>query len=142
RRFGTEAIALAVPEVPLAARVRLLELASRHGCFRAASFTREEMEAVRAGGLLGLVDLPAVNAEEAAAAAGLEPRETTAETVTEAIRRLAAAWPRLKISVTAGKAGSWCRDGDTVTADPAVAVPVETTSGAGDAHFAGLLAGL
>ncbi len=69
--LGHEGIALAVPEVPLAARRALLESAGRHGLFRAASFTRAEMPEARRSGLLGKVDLLAVNLEEAAAAAGL-----------------------------------------------------------------------
>ena len=142
RRCGGRAIALALPEVPLEARVRLLELGTRHGCFRAASFTSGEMEAVRAAGLLGAVDLLALNLEEAAAAAGIGARGEPGEVAAEAIRRLAAAWPAMRLSVTAGKAGSWSRDGEAVAVNPALPVRVETTSGAGDAHFAGLLAGL
>ncbi len=142
RRLGRGAIALAVPEVPLEARVRLLELGTRCGCLRAASFSSEEMGAVRAGGLLRQVDLLALNLDEAASAAGIGVRGEPEDIAREAIRLLAADHPSLKLSVTAGKAGSWSRDGETVAADPAVPVRVETTSGAGDAHFAGILAGL
>ena len=63
-------MALAVPEAPLAARAALLDLATAHGLFRAASFTTAEMDTVRKRGLLDKVDLLAVNAEEALAAAG------------------------------------------------------------------------
>ncbi len=147
RRLGREAVALAVPEVPLAARAGLLELAGRHGCFRAASFTRGEMGEVREKGLLRQVDLLAVNLQEAAAAAGLPPEgepagEPAPEAASAAIRLLAASYPHLQISVTAGAAGSWSWDGRSIAADPALPVRVETTSGAGDAHFAGILAGL
>ena len=130
--------------MPLEARARLLELGGRHGCFRAASFTSGEMGEVRASGLLAAVDLLALNLEEAAAAAGIGARGEPGEVAAEAIRRLSAAWPALRLSVTAGKAGSWSRDGEAlaVAANPALPVRVETTSGAGDAHFAGLLAGL
>lgn len=142
RRLGKKAIVLAVPEVPLAARAMLLELATRHGCFRAASFTRGEMGEAREAGLLGRVDLLAVNLQEAAAAAGIEPRGEPARTAAAAIRALAAAHPRLWISVTAGRAGSWSWDGRAIAADPAAPVRVATTAGAGDAHLAGILAGL
>ncbi len=43
QEMGGKGIALAVPEVPLAARQALLQAAARHGLLRAASFTREEM---------------------------------------------------------------------------------------------------
>lgn len=144
-------IALAVPEVPLAARLRLLALAAGHGFLRAASFTLGEMPAVRAGGLLDQVDLLAVNLEEALAAAGLpsfarpsagremaDPAAQAAAAVTALSRR----HPALRLSVTAGAHGSWCWDGAAISHAPALPVRVETTGGAGDAHFAGTLAGL
>ena len=59
--LGSAGIALAVPEVPLAARRSLLELAARHRLFTVASFTRSEMKDVRASGMLAHVDLCALN---------------------------------------------------------------------------------
>ena len=141
-----EGIALAGPEVPLAARRALLEQASGFGLFRAASFTRAEMEEVRASGVLELVDLCALNLEEAAAAAGIAhdgvQKSEPHETAERAVQSLSRAHPRLQLSITAGKTGSWSWDAHELAFDPAVAVKVEGTSGAGDAHFAGVLAGL
>jgi ribokinase len=180
---GATGIALAVPEVPLAARASLIEAAARHGLFTAASFTRAEMPAAREQGLIGMVDLLAVNLEEALAAAGMAPRHgvspervrRTRRTGTpvlayraleervlaysadsgaaragaeveslarEAARRISAQHPRALISITAGAAGSWAWSGARLTHQPALPVKVAGTSGAGDAHFAGLLAGL
>jgi len=136
RGLGERGIALAAPEAPLAARAALLDLATTHGLFRAASFTRTEMEEVRRLGILDNVDLLAVNAEEARAAAG------GSATVAEAIRSMAAAHPRLSISVTAGRAGSWSWDTTRLRRDEALRVQVQGTTGAGDAHFAGILCGL
>ena len=89
--LGSAGIALAVPEVPLAARRSLLELAARHGLFTAASFTRAEMEEVRSSGVLELVNLCALNLEEAAAAAGIAHdharQEDTARHAAEALSR-------------------------------------------------------
>jgi ribokinase len=176
-RAGASGIALAVPEVPLAARVALLEAAGRHGLFRVASFTRAEMPAAREQGLLGMVDLLAVNLEEALAAAGLAPwygvsaervpasstdsaPRSSAETADRragdaeeqartAARKIISAYPGIRISITAGAAGSWSGGGQTPGADaarlthqPALPVEVAGTSGAGDAHVAGLIAGL
>jgi ribokinase len=147
-------LALAVPEVPLPARRRLLELAGENGLLRAASFTRGEMPAVRSEGLLGLTDLLAVNLEEALAASGVRAEWRTADPVAgrdagrpgelaaRATEALAGAYPRLRLSITAGAAGSWSWDGRSLAHVPAVPVGVETTGGAGDAHLAGLLAGL
>lgn len=143
--LGRAGIALALPEVPLAARSALLQAATRHGLFRAASFTRAEMPEARASGLLDQVDLLAVNLEEAAAAAGLAEGATArapADTAAAACAVLSAGHPSLLVSVTAGSGGSWAWDGSSLTHDPAIPVRAEGTAGAGDAHMAGLLCGL
>jgi ribokinase len=140
-------IALAEPEVPLESRLRLLELGSEHGFLRAASFTLGEMPEVRGKGLLAQVDLMGVNLEEALAAAGLRrplPAEPSgrAELAAEAVAALAREHAALRLSITAGAAGSWSWDGAALHHCPALPVRVVSTGGAGDAHFAGLLAGL
>lgn len=138
--LGPAGIALAVPEVPLAARRALLELAARHGLFRAASFARAEMAEARETGLLGMADLLAVNLEEAAMAAGGTDESPAA--VERAVGALSRRHPNLRLSITAGAAGSWTWDGLTLVHDPAIPVRAEGTAGSGDAHLAGLLAGL
>lgn len=143
--LGSAGIALAVPEVPLAARGALLDAAGRHGLFRAASFARAEMPEVRRSGLLDTVDLLAVNLEEATAAAGLEEgaaARAPADAAEAACAALSAAHPSLLLSITAGSRGSWAWDGSSLSHDPAIPVRAEGTAGAGDAHMAGLLAGL
>ena len=142
--LGSTGIALAVPEVPLAARSALLALATQHGLFRAASFTRAEMRDVRESGILEKVDLLAVNLEEAAAAAGIATARTGSpnDLVQEAAAALSRNHPRLLLSITAGAAGSWAWDGRALAHQAALPVTAEGTAGAGDAHFAGVLAGL
>jgi sugar/nucleoside kinase (ribokinase family) len=144
--MGSAGIALAVPEVPLTARRALLERASRSRLFRAASFTRAEMDEVRASGLLSHVDLCAVNLDEAAAAAGIPDdkvrEEEPSRIALRSAEELARTFPQLQLSITGGKTGSWSWDGCAMAFDPAIRVRVAGTSGAGDAHFAGLLAGL
>jgi sugar/nucleoside kinase (ribokinase family) len=147
--LGESGIALAAPEVPLEARAELLGMATRHGLFRAAAFTRGEMEAVRSSSLLDRVDLLAANLEEAIAAAGLDVVVARAaedsdlrDLVEVAVSEISRSHPRLALSLTAGVRGSWTWDRERITHDPAVPVRVETTAGAGDAHFAGVLAGL
>ena len=46
------------------------------------------------------------------------------------------------LTVTAGARGSWSWDGTTLTHLPVLPVRVEGTAGAGDAHLAGIIAGL
>jgi ribokinase len=138
--LGSVGIALALPEVPLAARRALLEAAARQGLFRAASFARAEMAEAREMGLLDMADLLAVNLEEAAMAAGDSGASPApVERVVGALSRL---HPNLQLSITAGAGGSWTWDGHGLVHDPAIPVHAEGTAGAGDAHLAGLLAGL
>ncbi|GIH16164.1 PfkB family carbohydrate kinase [Rugosimonospora africana] len=61
------AIALALPEVPVAARAALLDLATAAEAFRVATFVSQEWEQVLRDGLLGRVDLLALNLDEATA---------------------------------------------------------------------------
>jgi ribokinase len=133
--LGGAGIALAAPEVPMTARAALLEAAGRHGLFRVASFTRGE--AGDCGPLLEQSDLAAFNLEEARAAAGLA--DTDAET---AMRALAARHPRTRFTVTDGARGSWAWDGAVPAFEPAVPVATVAAAGAGDAHLAGIIAGL
>jgi sugar/nucleoside kinase (ribokinase family) len=141
--LGAAGIALAVPEVPLVARTTLLALATRYGLFRAASFARGEIRMARESGILDSVDLLAINLEEAAAAAGLVAiEESKTELARRAFEILCNNHPRLTLSLTAGTAGSWAGDARELFYEPALSVKVEGTAGAGDAHFAGLLAGL
>jgi sugar/nucleoside kinase (ribokinase family) len=143
---GSAAVACAVPEVPLEARVALLRAAERHGTFRVASFTRAEMGEVRKRGLVGMADLLAVNLEEALAAAGIEEQPHAqaglAARAAHAVERLSRDYPRLLLSITAGAAGSWAWDGAALLHVPPFRVQVQSAAGAGDAHIAGVISGL
>jgi ribokinase len=135
-------IALTMPEVPMATRARLLDLATRYGLYRAASFTSEELAEARDSGLLAHVDLLAANRDEAAALAGVSA-ERPAETIVEAALAAArAVHPAINLSITAARQGSWSWDGRHLHHVPAHNVPVVGTAGAGDAHLAGILVGL
>jgi sugar/nucleoside kinase (ribokinase family) len=134
---GQNGIAVALPEVPLAARAELLRLATGAGFRRVATFVSAEIEA--AVPLLGMVDLLAVNLDEAAALAPVTRHRDAAATATAAIGRATAANPGLHLVVTAGRHGSWAWDGRDLTHAPAPAVTAVNTAGAGDAHLAGLV---
>jgi sugar/nucleoside kinase (ribokinase family) len=158
--LGPRGIALAAPEVPLRTRLHLLEMAGTYGLYRVASFTREEIPRVRELDLPSLVDLLAVNENEGAAFLGLETqsgevpeegecystekggRETASHTPEQVIHTLIKMFPSISISMTAGVRGSWGWDGKEIFHVPAAEVPVETTGGAGDAHLAGVIAGI
>lgn len=135
-------VALAVPEVPLAARAAMLEMGTRYGSFRVASFTCNEMAEALESGMLGKVDLLAINLDEAAAALGAERVGPPEETAARAAEALSRANPAMRVSITAGALGSWAWDGAALTHIPACKAEISSTAGAGDAHLAGLICGL
>lgn len=142
-RYAGQGVVLAAPEAPLEARDQLLTLATEHDFFRAASFTSEEMSVALESGMLCKVDLLSINLDEAAAAAGKSAESDPPLSIVEAaIETFGEMNREMLISITSGKAGSWTWDGASLHHEPAFAVPVESTAGAGDAYFAGLIVGL
>jgi ribokinase len=137
-RFAGRGIAMALPEVPLAARRALLSLGSRYGFFCVASYTTAEI--LEGSHPLDTVDLLALNLDEAAALAGLPVGEVEPEAMVRAA--VASLRPGGLLTVTAGVRGSWSWDGATLTQHRALPVPVSGTAGAGDAHLAGVIVGL
>lgn len=132
-------IAVALPEVPLEARAALLELATEHDFLRVAAFVAGEVDEAMSTGLLGHVDLLAVNLDEATAIAGCTKGDPPSQVVDSTLRRLATVNPGIHVVVTAGRHGSWAWDGRSLTHAPALDVAVVNTAGAGDAHLAGLV---
>jgi len=138
--YGRRGIALAVPEVPLEARIELLNLATQHGMFRIASFTSEEIREAKRKKLFLQIDLLALNIDEAAALGlkSTDPKVLLDSAVQEA-RRLN---PDMLLTITSGSKGSWSWNGSALRHIPAFPVKVAGTSGAGDAFLSGVIAGL
>jgi sugar/nucleoside kinase (ribokinase family) len=141
-KYASRGIALAVPEVPMAARLELLDMAGKFDFFRAASFSSEEMTDVRESGLLSQVDLLAINFHEAASLAGCNVEGAPQEIIKWIADNLGCKFPHLKLSITNGSTGSWIINGGQVIFLAAPKVEVQSAAGAGDAHFSGILAGL
>ncbi|MCS7260369.1 MAG: PfkB family carbohydrate kinase [Anaerolineae bacterium] len=142
-RFAGCGIALAAPEVPLAARQALLELGTRYRMLRVASFATGELAEAIELGMLRHVDLLALNRSEAAAFAGLAAEEHTPTAIARAAtERLGQMNPDAYLTVTAGAHGSWSWDGHALVHRPAIRVNAVSTAGAGDAFLAGVLVGL
>jgi len=142
KRYEHCGVALAVPEVPLESRAKLLELGTQYGFFRAASFTSEEMSSAISTGMLQSVDLLALNCDEAAVAARIPAGRNPHEIVDKAVQTLSQIDPRMFVSITAGKEGSWSWDGRLLHYVPVFSTRVESTAGVGDCHFPGIIAGL
>jgi len=142
RWLSPRTIALAAPEVPLGVRRHLLRRAGEKGALRAASFTTAEVGEARETGLLSLVDLLALNEDEAAALVG-EPWPAAEPTpfLDRCAGVLRAAQPATRVVITAGPQGAFAFDGAAWSHVPALPVPVASTAGAGDALLGGLLAG-
>jgi ribokinase len=134
-------IALSAPEVTLDARVALLRSATRHGFLRFASFLSGEIRQAAADGVLDLVDVLSINIDEAAALSDHSAPADPQRAVDRACTDLRHANPNLRFCITAGRAGSWVWDGDTLHHQEPVTVEASNTAGAGDAHLGGLILG-
>jgi ribokinase len=146
-RLSGGGVALAAPEVPLPARLRLLQMGRKYRFLNTASFTSAEMIPAVEMGLFALTDLLSINLDEAAALLG-RPAEAASvhaspplEIIEPALHRLLEINPALRIAITAGKAGSWGWDRGILTHSPALPVPVASSAGAGDAFLAALIVG-
>jgi ribokinase len=141
-RFAGRGVALAAPEVPMAARKALLDLGTQYHFFRVTSLTSEESREVMAADILRNTDLLAVNLDEAASLAKVYKDTFPLSVVEAAIKELCGVKADMLISITAGGVGSWSWDGTTLAHVPAFPVEVVNTAGAGDAHLSGIIAGL
>jgi len=152
-RFEGRGVCAALPEVPLGARRALLAHGTRHGFLRVASFTSGELRQLRNsgqldsdggdGGWLEIIDLLALNIDEASALTGLRSEEADPVEIVEAtVSLLASRRQPIMATITAGSQGSWSYDGAESRYLPALAARMVSTAGAGDAHLAGTIAGL
>lgn len=143
-RYRSGGIALAAPEVPLTARLKILQMGTKYDFWRVAAFNSAEMLPALQMGLLAETDLLALNRDEAAAVAGIQSRSEQAPLlpiVETALDRLKQINPGLHVLITAGKDGSWSWDGEHIQYVPIFPVDVVNTAGAGDALLAGMIAG-
>ncbi|MGH9617295.1 MAG: carbohydrate kinase family protein [Acidobacteriaceae bacterium] len=140
---GSKGVALCLPEVPLEPRAEFLRIATGCGSYRIASFTSDEMAMARKLGLLGNVDMLALNREEAIAFAGA-PGDTGSETglLDKCCKVAAATHPTMRILVSAGADGAYVLENGTWSHHDTVPVEPVSTAGAGDALLAGAISGL
>lgn len=136
-------IALIVPEAPLSVRHHFLEIASRAGCFRAASFVSGEIASAKASGMFKLLDLVAVNESEASELLGREFSANQLDSFAEScLLFMDDHCPSLRLVVSLGKRGVLGFANQQWMHCPAPEVPVVSTAGAGDALLAGVVSGL
>jgi sugar/nucleoside kinase (ribokinase family) len=136
-------IALAVPEVPLPVRSHFLDLATRAGAFRAASFVPGEISAALEAGFFSRLDLLALNESEASELVGCHLSADDSRSFIDAcFQFLHAECPKLQMIVSAGKNGAHAFAGGSHDYCPALDVKIVSTAGAGDALLGGVLAAL
>lgn len=140
RQSPFRSIVLAVPGVALEARLRLLELGSRHGAFRVAVFTSTEIETARQMGMFRLLDLVALGKEEAAAILGRGFSKTEAVPFLLDLSAVLGRYnPALRIVLSLSRMGAYAIDDWQWSHCPSLEVETESTAGAGDALLAGVL---
>jgi len=142
RKYTGVGIALAAPEVPLDARLRLLELGTEYHYFRVSSLTTAEMASALTHSILQRTDLLSINLDEAAGFAGYPEAGALPEgVVSTAVGKLLEIQPEIQIAITGGGKGSWVWDGTRLRFLPVINTPVVSSAGAGDAFLAGLIVG-
>lgn len=141
RPLDKNTIAIAVPEVPIDARLALLKLAKDKGAFCVASFLSDEARDFIEGGGLKNSDLLVINEDEAAAFCGRESPDAL-ELTQACAQKLRLIKPTCLLAVTFGAAGSFVSENGGVHHIPAVPVEAVATGGAGDAFIAGIVCGL
>ncbi len=140
KRFAGKGIALAVPEAPLAARIKLLETATKYDFFRVCAFSSLEAKELLEQDMLRNVDLLAMNIDEAESIIGYRYNPLKLKIFLKKIEnRLTSFNPEIKISLTIGSNGSYGYEQGVWQCIPCALVKPISTAGAGDAHLAGLI---
>ena len=139
---GKKGIFLAVPEVPLPARIALLHYGRKHGGLNVGSILSEEAEEFAANDGYQLTDLLAINIDEAKSIAKVNSQTTVEPIVHRCIEVATCQNPELTVLITNGAQGSYCYQRGTLEFTPAIETNVVSTAGAGDAFLAGTLAGM
>lgn len=140
---GKRVIALAAPEVPLRARHHFVQMATRAGNFRVASFVAAELHEARESGMLDLLDLVSLNESEAAEVVGQPFTKESADSFLQRCQNfLRSCHPSLRMVVSAGAHGAYALTRELCNYSPAPNVAVASTAGAGDALLGGLIAAI
>jgi len=140
---GTRGIALILPEVPLEARRRFLEVASRQGALRIASFVSAEIASAEKMGMFDELDLIAVNEDEASGLIGTSFSPERPEFfLDQCARFLRNGHPSLRMVISAGKQGAYALSQDSWNCCQAPGVRIASTTGAGDCLLGGIVAAL
>jgi len=134
-------IILSVPEVPFDTRIALLKYGRQRGSYNVASITPGDAEEFKKENGFAMVDLLAINIDEAAAIANIETNTDSQKKVEKCINTIKAQNSDIVVLITEGSAGSYCYQNNNLEHTSAFHVPVSSTAGAGDAFLSGALIG-
>ena len=144
--FGTgqsDGIVLAVPEVPVETRIRLLRQGRERRYLNVASVLSSEVAEFKTGGGFGLTDLLAVNIDEARSIANIEDESCDSVIIVKrAIEILYGSNPGIMLLITDGVKGSYCFQDGKMEYNSILPAEVKSTAGAGDAFLAGTITGI
>jgi sugar/nucleoside kinase (ribokinase family) len=141
--FDSETIVLAAPEVPLPARIELLRQGRRNSAFNAASLLASEVDEFGRSGAFAFTDYLSINIDEAKAIAGITDQTADSRTIVDlCVHKLESINDQMLISVTDGPFGCYGYSNGRVEFVPPLQVEALGTGGAGDAFFAGTIAGM
>lgn len=143
RLAGSREVVMAAPEVPLVARIKLLEYGRKRKSLNSASLLSSEVDEFKQLHGFEMVDILSINIDEAGSIAKMNYESAESRKVVDACTdTLIAINPKISILITDGANGSYCYDNKFLKYTPALISPVISTAGAGDAFLAGTLAGL
>jgi sugar/nucleoside kinase (ribokinase family) len=140
---GSKEIILAVPEVPLLTRIKLLDSGRKRGSLNIASIISSEVDEFKHMHGFEMVDILSINIDEARNIGQIIDESASSNIIIDAcIETLKHINPGISILITDGSKGSYCYENNHVEFLPVLRVPVNSTAGAGDAFLAGTIAGL
>jgi sugar/nucleoside kinase (ribokinase family) len=138
-----DGIVLAVPEVPLDTRIRLLRKGRERGYLNVASVLSSEVAEFKTSGGLGLTDLLALNIDEARSIANIEDESSDSDIViNRSVEIIYRSNPRIMLLITEGANGSYSFQDGKLEYNSILPAVVKSTAGAGDAFLAGTIAGI
>jgi sugar/nucleoside kinase (ribokinase family) len=140
---GKEEIILAVPEVPVEARIKLLEYGRLRGSLNVASVLSSEVDKFKKLNGFSIVDILSVNLDEAKKITEIDNEVADTEIIVETcINKLKDLNQEITVLITCGSKGVYCYSKNVKEFTPAMNVPIVSTAGAGDAFLAGFLSGI
>jgi len=140
--LGRRCIFLSCPEVPLQARIHLIELGKKAGGFTAGVFLSEELRNPKFFVFIKLLDLIILNKDETAALANTPAKTIFLENVETCLKRIQKLNKNIAVVFTNGKKGVIGAQGKSKEILKGLKVKTLNSAGAGDCLTGSLLLGL